>query len=274
MMKLTKTILKRIMWLARGTATMVGFAVMVAVVLGVGTTALAAVPGDPFKLGQANAINTLSRLVGTTNTPLLRIDNNSAGASATALDLQVERGKAPMKVNSAARVANLNADRVDGKHANQLIRVASFAGPSPLPNGTDGTVATTNITAPAPGFLVIDAGSDLFNPIQFDVVRCGIEVDNATAPGSERFMELNAPQSVNQEEDCSTNTVVPVSAGQHKIDLQASLVDSPNTIWEDTALSAIYVPFGGAGAPPSSAAVFAARQEAASPETREGSRNP
>ena len=50
MMKLTKTILKRIMGMARGTATTVGFAVML--VLGVGTTALAAVPGDPFKLGK------------------------------------------------------------------------------------------------------------------------------------------------------------------------------------------------------------------------------
>jgi len=81
-------------------------------------------------------------------------------------------------------------------------------------------------------------------------------------------MDLNAGQDVNQEEDCSTNTVVPVSAGPHKIDLEASFVDSPNTDWVDTALSAIYVPFGGAGAPPSSTAISAAREEAAAPETR------
>jgi hypothetical protein len=51
MLKATRKVLARIMWMARGTATMVGLAVMLAVVLGAGRTALAAVPGDPFELG-------------------------------------------------------------------------------------------------------------------------------------------------------------------------------------------------------------------------------
>ena len=112
-MKLTKTILKRIMGMARGTATTVGFAVML--VLGVGTTALAAVPGDPFKLGKLNTINRIIKLVGTTNNAMLRLDNNSTGASATALNLQLERGKASLKVNSARKVDNLNSERLHGK---------------------------------------------------------------------------------------------------------------------------------------------------------------
>ncbi len=48
MVKSTKKVLSGMLWMARGTATMLGFAVMLAIVLGVGTTALAAVPGDPF----------------------------------------------------------------------------------------------------------------------------------------------------------------------------------------------------------------------------------
>jgi hypothetical protein len=48
---------------------MMGFAVMLAVVLGVGTTALAAVPGDPFKLGKANAVNALTSLPAPRTTP-------------------------------------------------------------------------------------------------------------------------------------------------------------------------------------------------------------
>ena len=52
--------------------------------------------------------------------PGLQIDNNSTDAAATALELQVEAGKAPMKVNSDTQVANLNADKVDGLDASQL----------------------------------------------------------------------------------------------------------------------------------------------------------
>ncbi len=116
-------IIGQMLWLGRGTATIMGLALMVAVVLGIATTAMAALPGDPLRLGHANAINALTRLTGDANSAMLRIDNNSSGPSATALDLQVEPGKAPMKINSAGKVANLNADRVDGQHAPLLVRV-------------------------------------------------------------------------------------------------------------------------------------------------------
>lgn len=115
--------IRRIVSLGRTTATMMGLALMVAVVLGAATTALAAVPGDPFQLGQANPINALTRLTGDINSAMLRIDNNSSSASATALDLQVEPGRAPLKVDSATKVANLNADRIDGQNAPLLVRV-------------------------------------------------------------------------------------------------------------------------------------------------------
>jgi len=89
-------------------------------VLGLGTTALAAVPGDPFKLGRLNAVDALTQLVGSTNNALLKIDNDSKGTSATALDLQVDPKKPPMRVNSFARVDKLNADLVDGRSADQF----------------------------------------------------------------------------------------------------------------------------------------------------------
>jgi len=81
---------------------MVGLAVMLAVVLGAGTTALAAVPGDPFKLGQLNTVNRITQLVGTTTGAMLRVDNNGAGP---ALNLQVEPGKAPLTVSPGAGTA-------------------------------------------------------------------------------------------------------------------------------------------------------------------------
>ncbi len=60
---------------------------------------------------------------------MLRVDNSSTGRGATALDLRVEAGKPPMKVNSAAKVANLNADKLDGRDSSTFL-------PGNLPSGT------------------------------------------------------------------------------------------------------------------------------------------
>lgn len=122
-MKLTKTILARIWWLGRGTATMMGVAMMLAVVLGVGTTALAAAAGDPFKLGRLNSIDTMSTLVGSVDGALLRVNNNGNGP---ALDLRVEEGEAPMNVNSTTRVNGLNADQLDGKDSTVFVPTDTY----------------------------------------------------------------------------------------------------------------------------------------------------
>ena len=52
-----RAIFPRVMWVGRATVFAVGLSVVLAVVLGVATAALAAVPGDPFRLGQVNSIN-------------------------------------------------------------------------------------------------------------------------------------------------------------------------------------------------------------------------
>ena len=105
----------------RKTALVLGLAMMVVLVLGIASTALAAVPGDPFHLGKVNTINALTSLVGSVDNAMLKVDNNSTGTSATALNLQVEPGKAPMKVNSQTKVANLNADLLDGKDSGEFL---------------------------------------------------------------------------------------------------------------------------------------------------------
>jgi hypothetical protein len=106
-----------------GKATMlaIGLGVSLAILLGVATAALAAVPGDPFKLGKSNKINAVSTLVGNVAGPMLTIDNDSTSFGATALDLRVEPGKAPLKVNSDVRVSQLNADEVDGFGSSDLL---------------------------------------------------------------------------------------------------------------------------------------------------------
>lgn len=117
-MGIAKKTLRRIWRLGRGTATVMGLAVLLAVILGVGTTALAAVPGDPFKLGRLNAVNAVTQLVGESTGAMLRLDNNSSAKNSRALSLEVQPGKAPLSVNaSAGKATNLDADRVDGQNA-------------------------------------------------------------------------------------------------------------------------------------------------------------
>jgi hypothetical protein len=94
-----------------------GLALVLALVLGVATMALAAVPGDPFKLGRINAVNAMTQLVGTTDSVMLKVDNNGTGS---ALGLEVEQGEPPMRVNSAKKVPNLNSDKLDGIDAARL----------------------------------------------------------------------------------------------------------------------------------------------------------
>jgi hypothetical protein len=118
---MTKTVFKKVVLLGRATTFMVGLAVILALTVGVVSTALAGTGvGSAFNLGKTNTVSAISKLVGSVAGPSLLIDNNSTNSAATALDLQVEAGKAPMKVNSAAKVANLNADKLDGMDAGQL----------------------------------------------------------------------------------------------------------------------------------------------------------
>ena len=59
MIKTTQKVLSTIWWLGKGTAT----TIMLALTVGLASTALAAVPGDPFKLGRTNTIDHISTLV-------------------------------------------------------------------------------------------------------------------------------------------------------------------------------------------------------------------
>jgi hypothetical protein len=114
-----ESVLKKVMFVGRATTFMVGLAVILALTVGVAGAAFGANSAN-FLLGKTNTVNAITQLVGSVAGPGLLIDNNSTDAAATALELQVEAGKAPMKVNSGTQVANLNSDKVDGLDASQL----------------------------------------------------------------------------------------------------------------------------------------------------------
>jgi hypothetical protein len=139
---------KGIVRAGRATVFVAGLAVVLALVLGVATTALAGTGvGATFNLGKVNSVGALSTLVGTTASSMLKVDNNGAG---TALDLQVgpsttppaDKAAAPMTVDSQAKVANLNADELDGKDASAF---ANAAHPHSGADISSGTVAEARI---------------------------------------------------------------------------------------------------------------------------------
>jgi hypothetical protein len=128
----------KVMWVGRATVFMVGLAVILALVLGVATTALGA-NGQTFILGQLNKATAITKLAGAVVGPNLQITNTSTDPSATALGLNVPTGRAPMKVNSSARVANLNADKLDGTDSRTF---GSYMATSQSVTGTCTTAGT------------------------------------------------------------------------------------------------------------------------------------
>ncbi len=58
-------VVSKIAWVGRTASMVFGLALVLALILGIATMALAAMPGDPFKLGQVNTIDRASRLAGT-----------------------------------------------------------------------------------------------------------------------------------------------------------------------------------------------------------------
>jgi hypothetical protein len=163
------------------------------------------------------------------------------------------RKKAPgLSVANAVNAQNaVNADTVDGFHANSLVRSAfsqiddnALVGPT-----GPGTVRTTTITAPTNGFLLVNAGSDVFGGP--GTGRCVIRVNGTVIASSEREWELGAN---NTEEDCTTETTAAVTTGAHTVDLFAIDGVPAATRYDEAELQVLFVPFGTTGAQPTSAA--------------------
>ncbi len=115
------------MWVRRATVFFVGLVVILALLLGAASMAFAK-NGDPWLLGRTNVATAITKLGGAAgvNGPMLQLVNNNAGANDTALDLRVQPGEAPMRVNRATKVTNLNADKLDGKSSKRFLTASRY----------------------------------------------------------------------------------------------------------------------------------------------------
>lgn len=121
--------------------------------------------GAVFNLGQTNSVNVPTTLTGTVDSRMLQVTNTNTGTGAggisvvnssttapsvrarntgggPALALFTPNNTPPIVTNSTGLVANLNADRLDGKSSTDFLRSSTFRAESPVDIGTalgDGT---------------------------------------------------------------------------------------------------------------------------------------
>ncbi len=209
-------------------------AMAVALLVLVGGTALAQTyitKAKTFKFNKANLVGTaLTMLVSNADGPVLTLDTDSTGSSATPLKLQTQTSsQAPMQVNSDTKVDNLNADKLDGMEASELqggsiasiTTINSPVGP-PFNLGGTGTPnevipwkfvgdPETGITTTSSQRLVGSAGMSLGDttPTAFNYDLCyrpsgGSTITNfsGNAPSSGTLEQIDEPYT-------ATSSVVP-----------------------------------------------------------------
>jgi hypothetical protein len=191
-----RSTVSKVMWVGRATVFLVGLAVVLAVVMGLASAALAGTGvGATFNLGKTNTVNRLSQLAGSTDNALLRIDNNNAGTGATALNLEVEPGHTPMKVNSSTQVSNLNADLVDGRSASSFVANSTYrlgqgqerAG-SPQDGGkvlSQSCLAGDRLLSGGPAS--VNANSDVLDSFAADTNTWQVRINDSAVSGGDAF---------------------------------------------------------------------------------------
>ena len=207
-------------------------AVMVLLVVTAGT-ALAVAPGDPFRLGVGNGIDQITKLAGTVATAMLRITNNGSGP---ALELRVQPGSAPLTVNSATRVANLNADLVDGLDATAFLPVGGKAANADRLDGVDSTGFLPVAGKAADADRLDGQDSTAFLP----VAAKAADADKLDGLDSTKFMgskvtRFESATSIGTllsgdttrfvEQSCPSSSLV-LSGGPNHIDIGTAVLDS------------------------------------------------
>lgn len=157
-----RTAVNKTIRVGRATMFAIGVGVVLALVLGGATVALAAVPGDPFKLGKVNIIsNATTALQGTAPNggamlhlrrdsgigPVLKVENTGGGFATRGIDITVPAGQSPINVpEDAGRASNLNADELDGKTEEDFLSASRIYSKTALKTGPGGG-GTVNFTA-------------------------------------------------------------------------------------------------------------------------------
>ena len=234
--------------LAKGKLTIL--AVVAALTLALASAALGA-DGDFFRIGQSNFASSVSKLIKTGAGP--------------ALDLQVGSGP-PLKVNSSAKVVNLNADRLDDKDSTQLapiLRAQQDATSSGIDVSGTQQINSLSINAPVSGVLMI-SGTAFVNsreasPADY-ILNPKLDGSNVTPSGWGAYFTANSSGNEGSRFELSYTVSQPVSAGTHTVTQElGGYFSSPAFFYNNNELSVMFVP--GSQASVSNAAALAAAQD-------------
>jgi hypothetical protein len=173
------------MWVGRATVFMVGLTVILALMLGVASTALGA-DGKQFLLGRTNLATAITTLV-----------KQGVGP---ALSLKVDSGP-PLAVNSSAKVDGLNADAMDGLDSNDFVR------------GLGGRAYTINREPIAPGA----------NATLIETDSPNLRLDYGCPTNGENGSNWDATLTITNSGDSSVTLFVsePTANVNHYVDLAA-----------------------------------------------------
>ncbi|HET7480187.1 MAG TPA: hypothetical protein VFJ72_11795 [Rubrobacteraceae bacterium] len=213
-----KNILSKAFGIARGTALTLGVAVMLALTFGLASEAFGA-NGGSLILGKATNVATrVTGVVGKVASGAALLVSNPSGGPA--LDLRVSAGKAPMKVNSATKVANLNSDKLDGVDSTGFLTSTGKAADADKLDGQDSSKFLPAEIYEKSVTQTIPAGSS-------DGVTTSCDTGDVAVSGSYAiaragaYLKVFSEQRVDERFDAETGQVNP--GGWHVI------LDNPDT---------------------------------------------
>ena len=227
------------MMVGRTAALSLGVAVMLALVLGVGTTAVAATGGN-FLLGKANSARTVSKLTSGMAGPTLQLINKGATAAATALNITVSSGHAPLTVNAEAGTAtNLSADELDGKDSTDFQQANATAGGDlsgsyPNPQLAQGAVGSGEISNWSLGIedVTKSAGFASLDPGPVPASGCIDQTVAGMDVAQWDFVFVNPPRSLPEGLVASPMLANATGPFTFRIcNIKSSSIDPPHGVW-------------------------------------------
>ena len=157
-MTMLRGVASKVAWVGRTASMVFGLALVLALIVGVASMALGA-NGKPLLLGRNNTANAITKLTSNANESAMEVENKNGGADDTALELIVQQGEPPMKVNTAEKVVNLHADYVDGQNADFFLKSFTYRTETQLGAGTPRSDGTHLASIPcSPGDKVLSGG--------------------------------------------------------------------------------------------------------------------
>jgi hypothetical protein len=142
-----------------------------------------------------------------------------------------------------------NADKVDGRHANQIVRATSVSNSTDVDNfdsSTHVTLLSKSVNAPTKGILLVwgtvAAARDNGTPDE-GILKVQLRVGSTTT----LEQAVNLENAGTADGSIAISGAFPVFKGARTVNLEAREVGSGMAYIHDKSITTLFVPFGNAG---------------------------